>query len=58
MSERATERPTVGETTKVDYIVFVVSLILIIYLLAFHNEWFWLALPSLLTSLVKIFKVI
>jgi len=52
------EIPTVGETTIVDYIVFLISLVAIIFLLIFANEWFWLALPTLLTSLVKIFKVI
>jgi len=52
MSEQVSER------SGSDYIMFVVSLIAFIGLLIFANEWFWLAIPTLLTSLVKIFKVI
>jgi len=44
--------------TSFDYIMFVVSLIAFIGLLIFANEWFWLAIPTLLTYLVKIFRVI
>jgi len=49
---------TVKETGPADYILFVLSLIAVIALLMFANEWFWLALPTLFTSLVKIFRVI
>jgi len=48
----------VKETSSSDYIMFVISLIAFIGLLIFANEWFWLAMPTLLTSLVKIFRVI
>jgi len=48
----------VKETGITDYILFVVSLVAVIGLLMFANEWFWLALPTLFTSLVKIFRVI
>jgi len=48
----------VKETSSSDYIMFVISLIAFIGLLIFANEWFWLAMPTLLTSLVKILRVI
>jgi 4-hydroxybenzoate polyprenyltransferase len=39
-------------------VMFLVSLVATIGLLIFANEWFWLALPSLLTGLVYSLDVI
>ena len=41
-----------------DLILFLVSLAVLVFLLMFYNEWFWLALPSTLTYLVRWLDVI
>lgn len=43
------------ETKKsgMDMILFLVFLVVIILMIIFVNEWFWLALPFLLTYLVR-----
>ena len=47
---------TVKDTTKSDWVIFLVSLAGMIALLAFADEWFWLALPFVLTYFVKALK--
>lgn len=40
-----------------DWIWFLVSTAIMILMLIFFNEWFWLALPFSLTYLVKAMRV-
>ncbi|MDP4853670.1 MAG: hypothetical protein NWR22_10840 [Saprospiraceae bacterium] len=47
---------TVKDTTKSDWVIFMISLAGMIALLAFADEWFWLALPFVLTYFVKALK--
>ncbi|GDX45060.1 hypothetical protein LBMAG24_03870 [Bacteroidota bacterium] len=47
---------TVKDTTKSDWVIFLVSLAGMIALLAYADEWFWLALPFVLTYFVKALK--
>jgi len=47
---------TVKDTTKSDWVIFLISLAGMIALLAFADEWFWLALPFVLTYFVKALK--
>lgn len=50
-----------SETTsssRMDWIIFFVSLVAMILLLKYSNEWFWVALPFVLTYLAKGLKVI
>ena len=44
---------TVKNSTAIDWIIFLVSTVLMIFLLMYADEWFWLALPFSLTYLVK-----
>ncbi len=41
-----------------DWIIFLAATAVMILLLIFANEWFWLALPFSLTYLAKALKVI
>jgi len=41
-----------------DWIIFLVSTAIVIFLLIFANEWFWLALPFSLTYLAKALDVL
>ncbi|MEM6964786.1 MAG: hypothetical protein AAF573_08485 [Bacteroidota bacterium] len=45
-----------SSTTK-DWILFVISTIIMIAMLIWVNEWFWLALPFSLTYLVKALRM-
>lgn len=36
-----------------DWIIFLVSTVIMIFMLMYMDEWFWLALPFSLTYLVK-----
>ncbi|MCE2769997.1 MAG: hypothetical protein LW711_08395 [Saprospiraceae bacterium] len=47
---------TVKDTTKSDWVIFLISLAGMIALLAYADEWFWLALPFVLTYFVKALK--
>ena len=47
---------TVKDTTKMDWVIFLISLAGMIALLAYADEWFWLALPFVLTYFVKALK--
>ncbi len=43
-----------GKTsTRTDWILFFVSLVAFIALLMYADEWFWIAMPFMLTYLVK-----
>lgn len=41
-----------------DWLIFLVSLVAMILMLMYMNEWFWVALPFVLTYLAKGLKVI
>ncbi len=41
-----------------DWLIFLVSLVVMILLLMYMNEWFWVALPFVLTYLAKALKAI
>jgi len=43
---------TVKDTTKSDWVIFLISLAGMIALLVYADEWFWLALPFVLTYFV------
>jgi len=45
-------KPNTGSSL-MDWGIFLVSLVVMILLLMFANEWFWLALPFVLTYLAK-----
>ena len=49
---------TAKSSTMMDWILFLVTLVIFIALLAFKAEWSWLALPFWTTYLVKALKVI
>ena len=40
-----------------DWIIFLISTLIMIAMLIWMNEWFWLALPFSLTYLVKALKM-
>ncbi|MBV6654116.1 MAG: hypothetical protein KI786_10195 [Mameliella sp.] len=42
-----------NKSTAMDWILFLVSTVIVILMLIFMNEWFWVALPFSLTYLVK-----
>jgi len=44
-------------SSKTDWLLFVVSTIVMIAMLIWVNEWFWLAMPFSLTYLVKALKM-
>lgn len=47
-----------ASSTLTDWAIFFVSLIIMVLLLNYMNEWFWVALPFVLTYLAKGLKVI
>ena len=49
---------TAKKSTTIDWILFLVSTVVIILLLMYASEWFWLALPFVLTYLVRALRVI
>ncbi|MCB9081550.1 MAG: hypothetical protein H6555_07560 [Lewinellaceae bacterium] len=44
-------------STATDWIIFLISLVVMIGLLAYASEWFWLALPFVLTYFVKALRM-
>lgn len=44
---------TKSDSRGMDWILFLVSLVIMILLLMYADEWFWLALPFVCTYLVK-----
>jgi len=49
---------TSKSSSSMDWIIFLVATAVLILLLIFANEWFWLALPFSLTYLAKALKVL
>lgn len=47
-----------NSSTTTDWLIFLVSLVVIIFMLMYVNEWFWVALPFVLTYLARALKVI
>jgi hypothetical protein len=48
---------TSNNSTLLDWIIFLVSLVAMIGLLMYASEWFWVALPFVLTYLVRALKM-
>ena len=46
-----------NDSNRMDWMLFLVSTVIMILMLIFINEWFWLALPFSLTYLVKALRV-
>lgn len=44
---------TAKKSRSIDWIIFLVSTVIMIFMLMYMDEWFWLALPFSLTYLVK-----
>ncbi|HKK73818.1 MAG TPA: hypothetical protein VJ953_01995 [Saprospiraceae bacterium] len=44
---------TAKKSRSMDWIIFLVSTVIMIFMLMYMDEWFWLALPFSLTYLVK-----
>ncbi len=44
---------TTKSSRAIDWIIFLVSTVILIFMLMYMDEWFWLALPFSLTYLVK-----
>ena len=44
-------------SSKTDWLLFVISTIVMFAMLVFMNEWFWLAMPFSLTYLVKALRM-
>ncbi len=45
-------------STRIDWLIFLVSFAIMTLLLVYADEWFWLALPFVLTYLAKALKVL
>ncbi|MFN7119391.1 MAG: hypothetical protein ACK4TA_21515 [Saprospiraceae bacterium] len=52
------ETTTENKSTRTDWMLFGVSTVACIALLMFADEWFWVALPFVLTYLVRALRVI
>lgn len=44
--------------TKKYWLLFLISLVVFLFMLVFVNEWFWVAMPFMLTYLVLAMRVI
>jgi hypothetical protein len=44
---------TMKSSRAIDWIIFLVSTVIMIFMLLYMDEWFWVALPFSLTYLVK-----
>ncbi len=49
---------TANTSTRMDWIIFLVSLVIMILFFMFADEWFWVALPFVLTYFVRAIRVI
>ena len=49
---------TTDKSTRTDWMIFGVSTVICLLLVVFASEWFWVALPFVLTYLVRALKVI
>jgi hypothetical protein len=47
---------TQKDTTRQDWMIFLISAVICIALVIFASEWFWVALPFVLTYLVRALK--
>ena len=47
-----------NESTRTYWIIFIVTTVIMILMLIFMNEWFWLALPFSATFLAKALRVL
>jgi hypothetical protein len=48
---------TSNKSNLMDWVLFLVSTVVLVFMLIYVNEWFWLALPFSLTYLVKALRV-
>jgi type IV secretory pathway TrbL component len=48
---------TSNKSNLMDWVLFLASTVVLVFMLIYVNEWFWLALPFSLTYLVKALKV-
>lgn len=48
---------TSNKSILMDWVLFLVSTVVLVFMLIYVNEWFWLALPFSLTYLVKALRV-
>jgi len=51
--EKSKHMDTAKKSRSMDWIIFLVSTVIMIFMLMYMDEWFWLALPFSLTYLVK-----
>lgn len=49
---------TANKSTTMDWIIFLVSTVIMTGLLLYASEWFWVMLPFVLTYLVKALRAI
>lgn len=51
--KKSKQMDTAKKSRSMDWIIFLVSTVIMIFMLMYMDEWFWLALPFSLTYLVK-----
>jgi fatty acid desaturase len=56
-AHKTSSMETSNNSTLLDWIIFLVSLVAMIGLLMYASEWFWVALPFVLTYLVRALKM-
>ena len=49
---------TTNKSTRTDWIIFGISTVICLLLATFASQWFWVALPFVLTFLVRALRVI
>ena len=49
---------TAKNSTTMDWIIFLISTVIMIGLLMYASEWFWVALPFVLTYLAKALRAL
>ncbi len=52
------ETTTENKSTRTDWILFAISTMVCLALLMYANEWFWVALPFVLTYFVRALRAI
>ena len=52
------DNTTKKDSTLMDWVIFLITSVILIALLMYADEWFWLALPFPLTYLAKALKAI
>ncbi len=48
---------TAKKSNAIDWLIFLVSLSIMIYMLMYVDEWFWVVLPFVLTYFVKALRM-